>query len=138
MKIILFFAFSMFLAFQAQAGDPEKGNNIISSVKKHCEIPTSMAAYTQANFERYVLQVIDPELKMLSTAFLQGFSTFSSNNLRLGYCVVVFMGLKNDPGWEKGFDFYGKASAHGVLPQVMFVGFDENDQVLLKAAEDVN
>lgn len=138
MKTLSLFIISLFLFNQAQANQQEQAQNLLNAVKSHCEMPAKMAPYTQANFDRYVLQIIYPDFKMLSTAFLQGFSTFESANLKRGYCVIAFLGLPNNPDWEKGFSFYNKAKAYGNLPQAMFAGFTEENEVLLKPMTETN
>jgi len=123
------------------ASDAEKSRmarNLVNAVKANCEMPSHMAPYTMANFERYVVQILYPDLKMLSTAFLNGFSAFESKNLQRGYCVIVFLGLPNNPSWEGHMDFYGKAIEAGKMPSQMFAGFDENGNVLYQPVSDLN
>jgi hypothetical protein len=116
----------------------QMARNLVNAVKANCEMPARMAPYTMANFERYVAQVLYPDLKMLSTAFLNGFSAFESKNLQRGYCVIVFLGLPNDPSWEDHMDFYAKAAEAGKMPSQMFAGFDENGNVLYQPVSDLN
>lgn len=123
---------------QASELDSVKARNLVNAVRANCEMPARMAPYTMANFERYVAQVVFPDLKMLSTAFLNGFSALESKNLQRGYCVIVFLGLPNNPVWEKDFDFYAKAQTANKMPARMFAGFDENGDVLFQAVSDLN
>lgn len=131
---------ALFAVHSAQAADLDslKARNLVNAVRENCEMPERMAPYTLGNFERYVAQVVFPDLKMLSTAFLNGFSVYESKNLQRGYCVVVFLGLPNNSSWEKGFDFYAKAQAANKLPTQMFAGFDENGNVLFQPVSDLN
>lgn len=126
----------------AQASDSNldslKARNLVNAVRANCEMPAHMAPYTMANFERYIAQVVFPDLKMLSTAFLNGFSVYESKNLQRGYCVVVFLGLPNNPTWERGFDFYAKAQDADKMPPQMFAGFDESGNVLFQPVSDLN
>ena len=139
MKTFLLFLTALTLTnAQASELDSLKARNLVNAVRAHCEMPAKMAPYTLANFERYVAQLVFPDLKMLSTAFLNGFSVYESKNLERGYCVIVFLGLPNDPVWEKQMDFYGRAQKAGKMPARMFAGFDENGNVLFQAVSDLN
>lgn len=138
----LFLLFAALTLSTAQASeqtvDSLKARNLIHAVRANCEMPAKMAPYTLANFERYVAQVVYPDLKMLSTAFLNGFSAMESKNLQRGYCVIVFLGLPNDGNWEKHMDFYGEAQQAGKLPSQMFASFDQAGNVLFQAVSDLN
>ena len=118
----------------------QRAMNLDQVVRDTCKLPpaSEMAPYTLRHYERYIGQVIWPELKMLHTAFLVGFQYYRSKNLELGFCVVTFLGLPNDKHWEKSRDYYGKAKTAGTLPAIMFAGFDKDGNVLLKPIEDVN
>jgi hypothetical protein len=61
-----------------------------------------------------------------------------SKNLQRGYCVIVFLGLPNNPSWEKDFDFYAKAREADKMPPRMFAGFDESGNVLFQPVSDLN
>jgi hypothetical protein len=139
MKILsLLFAALTITTAQASDLDSMKARNLVNAVRANCEMPARMAPYTMANFERYVAQVVFPDLKMLSTAFLNGFSAMESKNLQRGYCVIVFLGLPNNPSWEKDFDFYAKAREANKMPPQMFAGFDESGNVLFQPVSDLN
>jgi hypothetical protein len=117
----------------------QRATNLMAATRNACPmIPEKLKPYSLYSIERYVGQVVFPDLKMLSTAFLVGFEALDSRNLERGYCVVTFLGLPNDQAWEKNHDFYKQAKEAGTLPSVMFAGFDNDGNVLTKAIADVN
>jgi hypothetical protein len=133
MKALLALAFAL-LAAQAQAETPEtiKYEQIRAAAVSQCDLPEKMHSYAAGVLSRFTAQIVLPKLKMLNTAFHVGFSTVSGANVARGACVVVFLGLPNDPVSEKNSNFYKKAKEKGALPLLVFDGFDENDQIRLK------
>lgn len=150
MKLIS--ALSLFIAFfatQAQAAglfelSPEakiaRAQKLSDLARETCQVQPAedMAPYTAYAYDRVIGQVIMPDLKMLNTAFLVGFTAFRSKNLDSGLCVITFLGRRNDPSWEKNHDYFARAKQAGVLPAQMFAGFDFMGNVLLKPIEDLN
>ncbi|HRO66980.1 MAG TPA: hypothetical protein PL182_05400 [Pseudobdellovibrionaceae bacterium] len=98
---------------------------------EQCRIPEKLHPISEKHYQRFLAQILLPELKMLNTAFVSGFSTHMSKYQPLANCVVVFLGRPNDPFWEKNFSFYNRARAADSVPEMMFQGFDENGAVIL-------
>lgn len=139
MKLLILSAVSLMVsAGHAAPSDSDKAFALVATVREQCQLPERIPSYPLSKLERFVAQVVFPELKMLNTAFLVGFEAMNSSFLDLGYCVITFMGLPNDPEWEKQHDFYKQAVAHGTLPKVMFAGFDGEGRVLLRPMEKTN
>lgn len=113
-------------------GRAEKARRLADAALAACPFPEHIPPYMLGNFERYVGQVLFPELKMLNMAFVRAFNTYGPKNLDLSYCVVTFVGLPNDEYWEKSFSYFDRATKVNTLPQVMFTGFDDQGQVLLQ------
>jgi hypothetical protein len=133
MKLTALFLLPLLLAANARAEEPvltpeqkiERAEKLAIAARKACDLPERMQSYALKNFERFVAQVVIPELKMLNLAFLRGMNMGGSAYLPLGYCVIVFMGLPNDAYWEKSQDFYERAKGLGSLPAEVFLGFDQ-------------
>ncbi|MCO5143105.1 MAG: hypothetical protein M9962_08455 [Oligoflexia bacterium] len=139
-QIFFLFTLSIFSATTFADDQMQKQyNNLRAAVKEQCDIPDHMNNYSANAYSRYLAQIFIPELKMLNTAFLNGFSITSSANIGRGSCVIVFMGLANDPKWESRSNFYEKAKQYNRLPSLIFDGFDEEGNLKLKPlGEPVN
>lgn len=122
----------------AMADDLTRFQHLKAAVQAECSVPDSLHRLSEPHYERFLAQVLLPELKMLNTAFVTGFSAHISRYAPIANCVVVFMGLPNNPQWERDFSFFERARRMGSLPTQQFAGFDENDQVIFKALESLN
>jgi hypothetical protein len=118
---------SAFVAQAADGIDQGRFNQLYAAAQEQCHIPAHINPYSQPYLNRFLAQVFDPELKMLNTAFQVGFSFSNSANISVGYCVIVFMGLPDDPEWEKDFNFYQNAANYNALPEKVYGGFDERE-----------
>ncbi len=108
---------------------------LVVAAKTACHIPAELDIAAKSSLEIYVRQVLFPEDKMLSVAFLKGLTSKTSKHLKYGYCVIVFMGIPNDPGWERAANYYRDAKDAKTLPEVVFAGFDANGAPLVKPLE---
>lgn len=125
-------------AFAAENPAIAKARALADAAREHCHLPGNLAPYELQNFERYVGQVVFPELKMLNLAFVRSFNVFSSSHLPYAYCVITFVGIPNDAYWEKTADFHDRATRAGSLAERMFVGYDDAGGVLLAPMQKRN
>ncbi|MBX3040236.1 MAG: hypothetical protein KF789_05940 [Bdellovibrionaceae bacterium] len=130
----LFFALLVTAAAAPALASPYE--NLRKAANEQCGIPEKLQSTSERMYTRFLGQILVPELKMLNTAFVNGFSNHMSKYQPLANCVVVFLGLPNDPYWEKGFSFYQRAKAANVIPEKMFQGFDEDGNVILVTTPD--
>jgi hypothetical protein len=130
MKLLIGMALSL-TAFTASAQNiTTRYQNLLTAAEEQCQVG-HLERYAESYYLRFMSQVLQPENKMLNTAFFTTMSVTSSRNQATGSCVIVFLGLPNDPVWEARSNYYVKAKNFNRLPKMVFAGFSEDDSVIL-------
>lgn len=111
----------------------------LNRVREVCEVPDEIHPYSESVLNRFVAQVFYPELKMLTTAFLRGFTWTSSRLIQNAYCIGLMMNQPLDPAWEANLDLIRGVREHNnPVPDVLFVRVDEKGDVIWASFEGID
>lgn len=118
-KLIFVLPVLILLGYRAHARtDPRTSvvDAITAEAKRECGLPGKIHPYSEGLLRRFASQWVYHDDRMLTLAFLRGFSWPNSDYIAPGYCVAAFMNVPIDPGWEGDFDPLRAAQEHGVVP----------------------
>lgn len=128
-KILWILAAAVFAVVSAQAATREEAFMALKATAiETCQIPAKLHPYSAASLDAYLLQVVDPQWRVIDTSFMRAFTFPNSDYLPIGYCIALFMNQPKDPLWE-GPDFahrlYKSALSYSnAIPSIMLDGLD--------------